>query len=104
MALHLNYPFEFTEILKKIITLIDTARKNGELSPLESFNLMCKMEHFIDNPKEYKEFLGVAKSCEMVAGGRLAAYITLLAGWAAIIVSAGSWGDAYINYANQKLE
>ncbi|KTC76839.1 ankyrin repeat domain-containing protein [Legionella brunensis] len=103
LAAHLDYPHEFTQACRNMVALIVTSQKSGELLPVESFNLICKTERLIDNPKEYKEFLGAAKNCQMVAGGKLSAYIALLAGWAAKIVSAGHWGEARIKYANEKL-
>lgn len=66
--------------------------------------MLKRTESLVDNPAEYKTFLTEAKKYRMVAGGRLAAYMMLIVGWAAKIVTVNHAGDAWIGFANEKLD
>jgi hypothetical protein len=79
-------------------------QENKQLSSTESIDLLQKTLDLVGNPTEYKSFLTEAKSYRMVAGGRLAAYMMLIAGWAAKIMSINYAGDAWIRLANEKLD
>lgn len=78
--------------------------RKEQLSSEESINLLKRTESLVDNPADYKIFLTEAKNYRMVAGGRLAAYMMLIVGWAAKIVTFDHAGDAWIRLANEKLD
>ena len=87
-----------------MIRCIAHLQKSKHLSQKESAHLLELTESLVDNPENYKDFLTQAKSYRMVAGGRLAAYMMLIAGWAAKIVTANHVGDAWIRLAHEKLD
>jgi hypothetical protein len=87
-----------------MIDLVARLQENKQLSSPESIDLLKKTLDLVDNPHKYKSFLTEAKSFRMVAGGRLAAYMMLIAGWAAKIMSINYAGDAWIRLANEKLD
>ena len=94
----------FTSACSGMIDLVARLQENKQLSSTESIDLLKKTLDLVDNPHNYKSFLTEAKSYRMVAGGRLAAYMMLIAGWAAKIMSINYAGDAWIRLANEKLD
>jgi len=101
---HSNYPDDFKDACNGMIALVARLQENEQLSSEESIGLLKKTASLIDNPAEYKAFLTEAKSYRMVDGGRLAAYMMLIAGWAAKIVTVNHAGNAWIRLANEKLD
>ncbi len=101
---HSNYPEDFKNACNGMIALVARLQENEQLSSEESIGLLKKTASLIDNPAEYKAFLTEAKSYRMVEGGRLAAYMMLIAGWAAKIVTVNHAGNAWIRLANEKLD
>ncbi len=99
-----NYPDGFKDACNGMIALVARLQKNEQLSSKESIDLLKSTESLIDNPAEYKNFLNEAKNYRMVGGGRLAAYMMLIVGWAAKIVTVNHAGDAWIRLANEKLD
>lgn len=104
LSQHSNYPDDFKNACNGMIALVARLQENEQLSPEESIGLLKKTESLVDNPAEYKAFLTEAKSYRMVAGGRLAAYMMLIAGWAAKIMTVNYAGNAWIRLANEKLD
>lgn len=104
LSQHSNYPEDFKIACNGMIALVVRLQENEQLSSEESIGLLQKTASLIDNPAEYKAFLTEAKSYRMVDGGRLAAYMMLIAGWAAKIVTINHAGNAWIRLANEKLD
>ncbi|NDH08053.1 MAG: hypothetical protein EBY16_00245 [Gammaproteobacteria bacterium] len=104
LSQHSNYPEDFKNACNGMIALVARLQENEQLSSEESIGLLKKTASLIDNPAEYKAFLTEAKSYRMVDGGRLAAYMMLIAGWAAKIVTVNYAGNAWIRLANEKLD
>lgn len=104
LSQHSNYPEDFKNACNGMIALVARLQENEQLSSEESIGLLQKTASLIDNPAEYKAFLTEAKSYRMVDGGRLAAYMMLIAGWAAKIVTVNHAGNAWIRLANEKLD
>lgn len=101
---HSNYPQDFKRACNEMIVLVQRLQENEQLSSEESIGLLEHTARLIDNPLEYKAFLTNAKSYRMVDGGRLAAYMMLIAGWAAKIVTVNHAGNSWIRLANEKLD
>ena len=101
---HSNYPEDFKNACNGMMALVFRLQKNEQLSSEESIGLLQKTASLIDNPAEYKAFLTEAKSYRMVEGGRLAAYMMLIAGWAVKIMTVNYAGNAWIKLANEKLD
>ncbi|WP_454780758.1 hypothetical protein [Legionella sp. WA2022007384] len=101
---HTDYPSNFKKACNEMVGLVMKLQDNEQLSFQESIDLMNRTEQLIDNPAEYKTFLTAAKNYRMVAGGELSAYMMLIAGWAAKIMTMNNIGDAYIRLATEKLE
>lgn len=99
-----NYPADFKDACNGMIALVARLQENKQLSSEESINLLKKTESLVDNPAEYKAFLTEAKNYRMVSGGRLAACMMLIAGWAAKIMTFNCVGNAWIMLANEKLD
>ena len=99
-----DYPQNFSDACQQIIELIFRLQHNEQLSDDESIDLMQKIETLIDNPRSYVTFLKEAKKYEMLAGGRLSAYMLLVAGWAAKILTLTYIGQTWINLAHEKLD
>lgn len=99
-----NYPIDFKSACNKMIALVNQLEEDEILSSEESINLLKMTERLVNNPAEYKIFLTQTKNYQMVAGGRIAAYIMLIAGWAAKIVGVNYAGDAWIKLAYAKLD
>lgn len=97
------YPGDFKDACNEMISLVARLQENEQLSSEESIDLLKMTESLVDNPGEYKTFLTEAKSYRMIAGGRLSAYMMLIAGWAAKIMTVNHAGDAWIRLANEKL-
>lgn len=104
LSQHSNYPDDFKSASNEMMALVARLQESEQLSSEESIGLLKKTENLIDNPAEYKAFLTETKSYRMVAGGRLAAYMMLIAGWAAKIVTVNHAGNARIRLANEKLD
>lgn len=104
LSQHSNYPEDFKNACNGMIALVARLQENEQLSSEESIGLLQKTASLIDNPAGYKAFLTEAKSYHMVDGGRLAAYMMLIAGWAAKIVTINHAGNAWIRLANEKLD
>jgi hypothetical protein len=101
---HTEYPMDFKKACNEMVALVDKLQENEQLSSEESIDLMNRTEILIDNPAQYKTFLTAAKNYRMVSGGELSAYMMLIAGWAAKIMTINCIGDAWINLATEKLE
>ena len=99
-----NDPIDFKNACHEMIALVARLQENEQLSSTESIDLLIKTERLIDDPAQYKTFLTEAKNYRMVAGGRLAAYMMLIAGWAARIMTINYAGHAWIRLANEKLD
>jgi hypothetical protein len=99
-----NYPEDFKNACHRMMALVFRLQENEQLSSEESIGLLQKTAILIDNPAEYKAFLTEAKSYRMVEGGRLAAYLMLIAGWAAKIMTVNYAGNAWIKLANEKID
>ncbi|KTD72975.1 hypothetical protein [Legionella tucsonensis] len=104
LSQHLDYPIDFKKACNEMIELVAKLLENEQLSSEESIDLMKRTENLIDNPAEYKTFLTAAKNYRMVSGGELSAYMMLIAGWAAKIMTINCIGDAWIKLATEKLE
>ncbi|CEK10664.1 hypothetical protein [Legionella hackeliae] len=104
LAQHPHYPEDFKKACEAIATLVSRLQDNEQLTPNESIDLMQRTVRLIDNPEEYKNFLRAAKNYRMISQGELSAYIMLIAGWAAKIMTANCIGNAWIKLANEKLE
>ncbi|KTC90329.1 hypothetical protein [Fluoribacter dumoffii] len=104
LSQHPEYPNEFKRACNETIALIARLEEDEQLSCEESIDLMKRTENLIDNPAEYKTFITAAKNYRMVSGGELSAYMMLIAGWAAKIMTINSIGDAWIRLATEKLE
>lgn len=87
-----------------MIVLVAKLLENKQLSSEESIDLMKRIESLIDNPAEYTTFLRSAKNYRMVSGGELSAYMMLIAGWAAKILTINCIGNAWIKLSREKLE
>ncbi len=98
-----TYPDDFKAACGSLVNIVFELLKNGQLSFEESKNLLQKTQHLASHPEDYKIFLTEAKRYQLVAGGRLAAYMMLTAGWAARIVTANRVGGVWIRLANEKL-
>lgn len=101
---HSNYPEEFKNACSAMVALVMRLQENGQLSSEECIGLLEITERLIDSPAQYKTFLTEAKSYRMVDGGWLAAYMMLIAGWAAKIVTVNHAGNAWIKLANEKID
>ncbi len=99
-----HYPEDFKNACHKMTALIVRLRENKKLSLEASIDLLEKTVKIIDNPLLYKKFFGEAKSYRLVDAGRLAAYMMLITGWAAKIVTTNYAGDAWIRLANEKID
>ena len=84
--------------------LVKRLRAQGQISNEQSLDLIEKTNHLIQDPSLYKAFLTTAKSYDHVAGGKLAALILLICGWAAKILTFNYLGNDWINEAKEKLE
>ncbi len=104
LSQHPEYPINFKKACNEMVMLVGKLQKNEQLSSEESLDLMKRTEDLIDNPSEYKTFLTAANSYRMVSGGELSAYMMLIAGWAAKIMTINCIGDAWIKFATEKLE
>ncbi len=104
LSQHPDYPIAFTQACNEMVMLVVKLQENEQLSSEESIDLMNKTENLIDNPAEYKTFLTAAKNYRMISGGQLSAYMMLIAGWAAKIMTKDYIGDAWIKLASEKLE
>ena len=100
----LSYPKEFADAITKMTTLIVKLYENKTLDLNKAKNLMNLTLDLIDNPKTHNTFLAKAKNYQDVAGGKLSAYMMLVADWATKIVSVGYKGEAWIRQATKKLE
>ncbi len=94
----------FTNACNAMMELVLRLYENEQLSLEESINVLKMTKNIIDNPAEYKNFLTEAKNHQIVAGGRLAAYMMLIVGWAAKIATVNHQGDAWIRLATEKLD
>ena len=101
---HSNYPPEFKNAITEMAQLIVSLNNKGELITLDAISLMALTKELIGNPQRHHRLLTDAKRYETVAGGELSAYMMLIAGWAARIVTFGYKGNEYIDRANKKLE
>lgn len=104
LSQHPHYPEDFVNACRGMIALVARLQENEQLSSEESLGLLNGTARLIDNPAEYKAFLTEAKSYRMVDGGRLAAYMMLIVGWAAKIMTVNYVGNAWIRLANEKLD
>lgn len=94
----------FAQSCEKLVTLIINLEKDDQLRVTESLDLLNRIEHLVDSPNEYTAFLQAAKEYQRVAGGKLSAYMMLVAGWAAKILSLGYREDALIKFSSEKIE
>ena len=99
-----RYPQTFKAAVTEMAQLIVKLQQQGELSSTDAMSLMKETNELIDTPQNYAKFLVTARSYEAVAGGKLSAYMTLIAGWAAKIVTGGYKGDRWIRLATEKLQ
>lgn len=104
LSLYTHYPENFKKACNEMIALVARLEKSEQLSPKESIDLLQKTADLIDNPAKYKTFLNEAKNYRMFAGGRLAAYMMFIAGWAAKIMTFNHVGNAWIKFAQEKLD
>ncbi|KTD60096.1 hypothetical protein Lsai_0206 [Legionella sainthelensi] len=104
LSQHRDYPVNFKRACNAMVMLVVKLQESEQLSSEESLDLLKKTEGLIDNPAEYKSFLTAANNYRMVAGGQLSAYMMLIAGWAAKIMTVNYIGDAWIRFATEKLE
>lgn len=104
LSQHLNYPVDFKHACNRMVTLVARLQENGQLLSEEAIDLMRMTESLVENPAQYKVFLAEAKHYRMVDGGRLTAYMMLIAGWAAKIMTFNHIGDAWIQLANDKFD
>ncbi|WP_115708920.1 hypothetical protein [Legionella sainthelensi] len=104
LSQHPDYPVNFKRACNEMVMLVFKLQENEQLSSEESLDLLKKTEGLIDNPAGYKSFLTAANNYRMVSGGQLSAYMMLIAGWAAKIMTVNYIGDAWIKFATEKLE
>ncbi|ARB91206.1 hypothetical protein [Legionella longbeachae] len=104
LSQHPEYPINFKKACNDIVMLVFKLQESEQLSSEESFDLLKRTGDLIDNPAEYKSFLKAANSYRMVSGGQLSAYMMLIAGWAAKIMTVNFIGDAWIKFATEKLD
>jgi hypothetical protein len=95
---------DFMASVKKMVDLVKRLRAHGQITNEQSLDLMEKTNQLIQDPSLYKVFLATAKGYEHVAGGKLSAYMMLIFGWAAKIVTLTYRGNDWINEAKGKLE
>ncbi len=99
-----GFPHHFKRACQDLCAWVLRLNTTGLLSSAESMRLLTKTKELVDNPCTYKEFIREAKSCHLIADGVLAAYIMLMAGWAAKIMTANYLGNAWIRLATEKLD
>jgi ankyrin repeat protein len=104
LSQHPKYPAELGEACKKMVALVDGLYQNEELSEEDAKKLIALTDTLIKDPNTHKVFLNTAKEYQAVAGGKLSAYMMLIAGWAAKILTLGYQGEALIKHATEKLE
>ena len=104
LAQHPNYTPEFRQSTDELINLIIKLREDHLLSD-ESANEVTDLTHqLVKNPANYVIFLTEAKKHEALAGGKLSAYMMLVAGYAAKIVTMGCKGEVWIKSASAKID
>lgn len=99
-----HYPDNFATACNEMLALIVSLRESQQLSSEEAVDLLNKTKSLIANPADYKTFLTEAKKYRMVAQGQLSAYMMLIAGWAAKIMTCNCRGNAWIRLATEKLD
>lgn len=116
---------DFVQACEKLVAVVAplSEEKDTPLQTKEVLDLMSKIEDLIDDPSGYKAFLHAAKGYQTIAGGKISAYMLLVAGWAMKIAGMainmisigcrsdeeyrgdnGYRGDALIRLANEKIE
>lgn len=101
---HAYYPEELKKTCRDMISLVARLQENKQLSAAESIDLMQQTAKLIRQPREYQAFIQTAHKYSMVSGGELSAYMMLLAGWAAKIISLNHAGNTWVMLANEKLD
>ena len=95
---------DFIVAARKMVDLVKKLRSQGKITHEQSLDLMEKTNQLIQDPSLYKTFLTTAKGYDHVAGGKLSAYMMLICGWVAKIVTLNYLGNDWINEAKRKLE
>ncbi|OGV26578.1 MAG: hypothetical protein A3F18_06285 [Legionellales bacterium RIFCSPHIGHO2_12_FULL_37_14] len=98
------FPAGFRNACNKMLTAVSDLYSEGYFSRNDTTIIMTSLKKLISNPRNYPEFLNEAKKYSKIAGGKLAAYMMLIAGWAAKIISLNHVGDAWIRLAHEKLD
>ena len=101
--LHATQP-GFADATKKLLVLTRELHQSKQLSLEGALDVMSRTASLMKNPEEHRAFFAVAKNYGLVAKGQLSAWIMVVAGWAAKIMTLGFLGDAWIKLGTQKLE
>ncbi len=95
---------DFVKTCTNMMELVVELEKDHVLSSENALHLMKETNNIVKNPDQYKKFLAEAKTYRNVADGKLSAYIMLIVGWAAKIVTFGLVGQAWIDNASKNLK
>lgn len=99
-----TYSDEFISACHAMIALVIELTENEELLIEQSTKILENTLNLIHNPSEFRSFFANIKHYEMVAGGKLSAYLMLIAGWIAKIISFNNLGNGWIHLANKQLD
>jgi hypothetical protein len=104
LSQQVNYSQDLKNAFNNMVVLIIKLQEKKQLLPKECIDLLKNTADLIDNPAEYKKFLTKAKSYRLIDEGWLTAYMMLIVGYIAKVMTCNYLGDAWINYANEKID